>query len=296
MRIAVTGTAGQVARSLQEQASKHAGLEIIAIGRPRLDLSRPETVLPALDEVAPDLIVNAAAYTAVDKAEAEPDRAFAVNRDGAAAVAHAAAVRSVPIIQLSTDYVFKGDKPAPYVETDPVDPATAYGRSKLAGENAVRAATADHIIVRTAWVYAPFGHNFVATMLRLARERTELRVVDDQIGCPTYAPDLADALLHVAGTISERGGWDRDFAGTYHLAGADAMTWCAFARRIFAVSQRHGGPSAAVIAVASADYPTPALRPRNSRLDSSKFAARFGMRLPGVAPALEDCMPRLLRG
>src|SRR6202171_4014714 len=197
MRLYVIGGQGQVARSLREAAISDEDIVFGYGQRPDIDLLRPESIAQALAEFRPDLVVNPAAYTAVDKAESEPDLAFAVNRDGAGAVAVAAARQGVPVIHLSTDYVFDGRKTTAYVEADPVNPQGVYGRSKLAGELAVTAANPRNIVLRTSWVYAPFGTNFVRTMLRLASERDRLRVVDDQVGCPTYAPDIASAILAI---------------------------------------------------------------------------------------------------
>jgi dTDP-4-dehydrorhamnose reductase len=287
MRLAVIGCTGQVARSLQEQADSR-GVDVVALGRPQIDLAQARTIEAALRGAAPDIVVNAAAHTAVDKAESEETLAFALNAEGARAVAAAAAGLGVPVVQLSTDYVFDGGKASPYREDDPVGPRTAYGRSKLAGERAVAEANPRHFILRTSWVYAPFGVNFVRTMLRLARERDHVRVVDDQVGCPTYAPDLADALLTLVARLNQGA------PGRYHLAGPEAMSWCEFARRIFAVSKAHGGPAVPVHPVATADYLLPAPRPANSRLDCTKMATTFGIRLPDVDDALERCIPRLL--
>ncbi len=287
MRLAVIGSTGQVARSLQERAATR-DIDVVAFGRPGADLARPETIKAALQGAAPDIVVNAAGHTAVDQAESEEALAFALNRDGARVIAGAAASLGLPVIHLSTDYVFDGEKQSPYVESDPVAPRTVYGRSKLAGERAVAQANPRHFILRTSWVYAPFGVNFVRTMLRLARARDHVRVVDDQVGCPTYAPDLADALLTLVARLNQGA------PGRYHLAGPEAMSWCEFARRIFAVSRAHGGPAVPVHPVATADYLLPAPRPANSRLDSGKIESTFGIRLPGVDDALERCIPRLL--
>jgi dTDP-4-dehydrorhamnose reductase len=287
MRLAVVGCTGQVARSLQEQAALR-DVEVVAFGRPEVDLARADTIEAALRGAAPDAVVNAAGHTAVDQAEGEEALAFALNRDGARAVAATAADLGVPVVHLSTDYVFDGAKQSPYRENDPVGPRTAYGRSKLAGERAVAAANPRHFILRTSWVYAPFGVNFVRTMLRLARERDHVRVVDDQVGCPTYAPDLADALLLLAQRFSQGA------PGLYHLAGPDAMSWCEFARRIFAVSKAHGGPAVPVHPIATAEFPLPTPRPANSRLDSTKMLATFGIALPSADDALQRCVARLL--
>jgi dTDP-4-dehydrorhamnose reductase len=295
MRIAVIGRHGQVARALGERATAHAGLDLVFIGRPELDLVRPDGLIGLLERARPDLVINPAAYTAVDRAEADAETAFAVNRDGARAVAAAAAQIDVPLIHLSTDYVFDGTSERAYREDDPVAPISIYGRSKLAGEQAVAEVQARHLIVRTAWIYSPFGSNFVRTMLRLAQERPHLRVVDDQWGSPTYAPDLADALLSLAERLAGPA-WNAANAGRYHLAAGPAMTWCRFARAILEVSARHGGPSVPVEAITTADYPTPAHRPANSRLDCTAIAERFAIRLPDVTSGIERCVPRILAG
>lgn len=284
MRIAVVGIEGQVARSLQAARSDH---EVIAVGRPGLDLTQPSTVLPALAALAPAVVVNAAAYTAVDKAEAEPELAFAVNAMGAGAVAEAAAACGAPLIHISTDYVFDGSSVRPYLESDPVAPLGTYGRSKLDGERRVAATWAKHVILRTAWVHSPYGNNFVKTMLRLAASRPEIAVVDDQIGNPTFAPHLAAAVLTIADRIAEGG--DTHW-GIYHATGAGETTWCGLARETFAVSARLGGPTAMVKAITTAEYPTPARRPANSRLDGSRLGEVYGVHLPhwreGVAASV----------
>src|SRR5450755_2395575 len=226
MRIFVIGGQGQVARSLREAAAGNDGIVFGCAERPNVDLLRPGSIAQALADFSPDIVINPAAYTSVDKAESERDQAFAINRDGAGTVAAAAAKQHVPVIHLSTDYVFDGTKGAAYVESDPVSPRSVYGQSKYAGELAVAAANPHHIILRTSWVYAPFGTNFVRTMLRLASERDRLRVVDDQIGCPTYAPDVAAAIIAMAKQVVA-GGWRADYAGVSHLAGPDALSWYA---------------------------------------------------------------------
>jgi dTDP-4-dehydrorhamnose reductase len=240
----------------------------------------------------PDIVINPAAYTAVDKAESESDLAFAINRDGAGAVAAAAAELGAPIIHLSTDYVFDGAKPSPYVESDPTSPQGVYGRSKLEGEWAVVAANPRNLIIRTAWVYAPFGANFARTMLRLAGERDRLRVVDDQVGCPTYAPDIAWALLSMADQLA--GGWRDELAGVTHLAGPEAVTWCGFARLILEAAGARGGRNVPVDAITTADFPTPARRPANSRLSTHRLKAVFGLELPPLRASIDRCVEGLL--
>ena len=215
MRIAITGRHGQVTSSLQERGTA-AGHEIIALGRPELDLAEPETVLQALDAARPDIVVSAAAYTAVDKAEGEPEIAYAINARGAGAVAAAAARLAVPIVHLSTDYVFDGLLDRPYVETDPTGPTGVYGASKLAGEQATLAAHPDNAaVLRVAWVYSPFGGNFVKTMLRLAGDRDEISVVADQLGNPTSALDIADGILTVAANLQRS--VDPRLRGIFHM-------------------------------------------------------------------------------
>jgi dTDP-4-dehydrorhamnose reductase len=291
MRLTVTGRDGQVARALVE-AGPMLGIDVFAAGRPELDLALPETVLPALSAARPDIVVNAAAYTAVDQAETESEQANAVNATGAGAVAAAARALGLPIIQLSTDYVFDGEKPAPYTEEDPPAPATVYGRSKLAGEKEVAAASPDHVILRTAWVYSPHGKNFVRTMLALAANRNELRVVADQRGCPTYAPDIAGAVLTVARNLLNNPG-DPRLRGVFHLAGSGETTWAEFAEAIFDLGAAKGGPRPVVIPIRSVDYPTPARRPKNSRLDCTKLARVHEVHLPQWRASLVTCLERL---
>ncbi|MBM1173043.1 dTDP-4-dehydrorhamnose reductase [Microvirga arabica] len=292
MRIVVTGTEGQVARALLERASAQGAL-ITAVGRPELDFLQPESIVPVIRAAAPDVIVNAAAYTAVDQAETEPDLAAAVNGHGAAAVAAVAADLGVPIIHLSTDYVFDGDLHWPYYETDPVGPVSAYGRTKLAGEQAVSAATPNHVILRTAWVYSPFGRNFVKTVLRLAETRDELSIVADQHGSPTSALDIADGVLMVCRNLLLRPA-DESLRGVFHMAGSGSTTWAGFAARILEESARRGGPQAQIKDIGTVDYPTPAKRPANSRLDCSKLFQVHDVKLPDWQTSLRACVARLV--
>lgn len=290
IRLLVTGRNGQVATALAERAAAAQGIAVIAVGRPELDLERPETVGPAILAAKPDIVVNAAAYTAVDKAETERDRAFAANRDGAGAAAAAAAKLGVPFIHLSTDYVYPGNKPEPYVESDATGPLGVYGQSKLEGEQAVRAAHPGAIILRTSWVYSPFGANFVKTMLRLAKDRDVLKIVDDQQGNPTSAIDIADAILKIAPSLVANPG----AGGTFHFCGTGSTTWCGFARHIFACSSQLGGPAPKVEAITTAEFPTPAKRPANSRMDMQAFAARFGFTMRPWQDATAETVARLL--
>jgi dTDP-4-dehydrorhamnose reductase len=291
IRIAVTGRHGQVARALTE-AGAQLKVEIVSLGRPELDLEAPETIGSALTAAAPNIIVNAAAYTAVDQAEREPQRAHAINATGAGRVAATARSLGVPIIHLSTDYVFDGVKAEPYGEADKVAPASVYGASKLAGEQAVAATGCDHVILRTAWVYAPYGKNFVRTMLALAQTREEVRVVNDQIGCPTYAPDIAEAIVAVAHNLLKKPN-DPQLRGIFNLAGSGETNWAEFAAAIFASLAKKGMRTPVLTQISSADYPTPARRPANSRLDCSKLARSHGVELPMWRSSLRSCLERL---
>lgn len=292
MKIVVTGREGQVVRSLLERAAQQPNLHIIALGRPELDLAKPGTVRSAIEAIKPDLVVSAAAYTAVDLAEDEPELALAVNATGAQAVAEAAAACGVPVIHISTDYVFAGDANEPYVETDMTGPRSVYGSSKLEGERLVAQANPKHIILRTAWVYSPFGKNFVKTMLKLAETRDSLSVVSDQWGNPTSALVIADAIIHVADHLAEV----PDFStyGVYHLVGTGGTNWSGFARTIFSESAELGGPTANVIDIATVDYPTKALRPPSSRLSTEKFRDVFNWSAPCWRSSLRYVVARLV--
>jgi dTDP-4-dehydrorhamnose reductase len=288
LRVLVIGADGQVARSLSEMADE--GVTIGCSRRPEVDLLRPNSIERALTAFWPDIVVNPAAYTAVDRAESEAEAAFAANAEGAKNVATAAARVGVPIIHLSTDYVFDGKKTESYLETDPVSPQGVYGRSKLAGEIAVASTNERHIILRTSWVYAPFGNNFVRTMLRLSKQRDKLSVVDDQIGCPTFASDLARAILEIARKVSAD--WDNELGGVTHICGPDEVSWYQFACKIMHFSRLMSGHSVAVEPIASADYPVAATRPANSRLCCERLASIFGIRMPSLEVSLEQCMER----
>ena len=291
MRIVVTGRDGQVARSLAERAPA-AGHELVPVGRPELDLAGDaDAVIAAIEKARPQVIVSAAAFTAVDKAESERELAFAINERGAAAVARAARKLDVPLIHLSTDYVFDGNKPSPYDEGDPTGPTGVYGESKLAGEAAVRSEQPNSAVLRTAWVYSPFGANFVKTMLRLAEERDGVSVVADQRGNPTSALDIADGVLAVAANLAST---DSAFEGVFHMTASGEASWADFAEAVFAASARFGGPSAIVTPISTADYPTAARRPPNSRLDSTRLEKAHGVRLPHWKASLVEVVGRLL--
>jgi dTDP-4-dehydrorhamnose reductase len=292
MKVLVAGGSGQVARALVATAPANL-FDVLAVGRPQLDLADPLSIARALRAAAPDLVINAAAYTAVDLAESEEAAAQAINSEGAGQLALAAARSGAPILHLSTDYVFNGDKSAPYVETDPVGPTGAYGRSKLAGEAAVADANPRHVILRTAWVYSPYGKNFVKTMLRLGETREELGVVHDQRGNPTAAHDIAAALWALARRFKES---PVDLVpGVFHLTAGGEASWAEFAEEIFRVSAPLGGPSARVRRIATDEFPTPTRRPANSRLDCSKLADTYGLFLPHWQASTRACVEQLIK-
>ena len=292
MRIAVTGLEGQVARSLLERAPA-LGHEVIALGRPAFDLAGDtEQIARAIADTRAHVIVSAAAYTAVDRAETDRAEAEAINLRGAAAVAGGARRIGAPLIHLSTDYVFDGSKPSPYTEEDPTSPATVYGETKRDAEVAVLAAYDNAAVLRTAWVYSPFGNNFVKTMLRLASDRNEIGVVADQHGNPTSALDIADGLLAVAANLI--GSSRPSLRGIFHMAGRGTASWAELAGAIFEASRRAGGPSAIVRPIDTKDYPTPARRPANSRLDCSKIELVHGVALPHWESSIVQVVERLV--
>ncbi|WP_454244206.1 dTDP-4-dehydrorhamnose reductase [Pseudomonas sp. Y3 TE3536] len=285
MKIVVCGRNGQVAQALQAQL---AGLgELHVLGREHLDLAQPEALREPLRRLAPDLIINAAAYTAVDQAEQEPERAFAVNAHGPRVLAEEAARLGAPLIHYSTDYVFDGSKATPYTEQDTPNPLGVYGHSKLAGEQAITAVAGQHLILRTSWVYSLYGRNFLLTMQRLLQEKPQLRVVNDQIGAPTSAATLAASTR----TLIER--WQAGQAGdwgTYHLTAQGETSWFGFAQAIAEQLQAQGLPCAELQPIPSSEYPTPARRPLNSRLDCSRLAQQWHISLPHWQQALIDCL------
>lgn len=291
-RVLVAGGSGQVARALVDTAPS-AEVDLVALGRPRLDLTDAASIDNAIQAARPDLVINAAAYTAVDQAETDEAAAHALNAEGAGLLSTAAARAGAPILHLSTDYVFSGDKPAPYNEIDLPAPTGAYGRSKLAGEAAAAAANPRHAIFRTAWVYSPYGKNFAKTMLRFAETREELSIVHDQVGNPTSAHDIAEGLWKVARQLA------RDPAslapGVYHMTATGEASWAEFAEEIFRASAACGGPVARVRRITTAEYPTPTRRPANSRLDGSKLAAQFGVILPQWQASTQTCVEQLVK-
>lgn len=290
MKLLVTGESGQVAQSLIHLGDPD--IDVHAVGRPTLDITDQAMVVRALARHQPDIVVSAAAYTAVDKAESEEAKAFALNRDGARNVAAAAFTAGIPVIHLSTDYVFPGDHTAAYKETDPTGPQSVYGRSKLAGEQEVLAANPRSVILRTAWVYSPYGGNFLKTMLRLAENRSSLQVVADQLGTPTYAPDIAQGIAAVARHIMAHDA-DSSWRGVFHMVAAGETNWAEFAQEIFRQSGERNGPSARVEPITTAQYPTAARRPANSRLDTARFSSEFGHRLPEWRTGVTRCLEAL---
>jgi dTDP-4-dehydrorhamnose reductase len=290
MRMMVTGREGQLARSLAERGSAIPGLSVETVGRPELDLERPESIVAAVERVAPDLVVNAAAYTAVDLAESEPERCFRINAEAAGELAAAARRSGANFVQISTDYVFDGRSALPYGEEAPTDPLGIYGRSKLEGERRVLDAHPSAVIVRTAWVYSPFGKNFLKTMMALAGQRDELAVVADQSGNPTSALDIADGLVVLARHLREN---KESPNRIYHLAGSGTASWFDFAGHIMAELARLGLPSARVKPIRTEDWPTPAARPRNSRLNCDRFEADFGFSAPEWRKSATGVIERL---
>ena len=285
------GSKGQLARELARNPWP-AGLTPICHGRAECDLARSGDPLASVERVKPVFVVNAAAYTAVDRAEAEPDAAFALNRDAAGRVAAACNRHGLPLVHISTDYVFDGDKHGPYVEGDPIAPISVYGASKAEGEVAVRAAHDRHIILRTAWVYSPFGSNFVKTMLELGRTRDRLAVVTDQRGSPTAAGDIARTVVALAIAILG----DNTRFGTYHFAGAGDVTRRDWADAIFAAAARHGRPAPRLDPASSADFPTAARRPANSALDCSRIARDYAILSRPWRESVEETVDEILTG
>jgi len=290
MRVLVTGPAGQVGWECQR--SLQALGDIRCIARAECDLVQPGAIRAAVREVTPDVIVNTAAYTAVDRAESEPDLAHAVNAVAPAVLAEEAKRLGASLIHLSTDYVFDGTKTAPYVEDDACNPLSVYGRTKLQGEQAILASGAAAMILRTSWVYATRGHNFLRTIVRLAGEREELRIVDDQVGSPTCAADFAEALLSIVGRLRLGGEipW-----GTYHYCGRGITSWFGFARHILqTLVARRQIDAYRVVPITTREYPTAAGRPAFSALDCSRIQANFGIRLTPWQTSVEQTIDRLL--
>ncbi|WP_018147479.1 dTDP-4-dehydrorhamnose reductase [Henriciella marina] len=290
-KILVCGSQGQVAQALAESHLPD-DISLTARGRPDLDLLDAASIRQSLTDIQPDLVVNAAAYTAVDQAETEIEAAHALNAAAPGELARQTAALGVPLIHLSTDYVFDGSKDAPYTEEDPVNPLGVYGRTKREGEIAVIEANPNSIVMRTAWVYSPFGKNFCKTMLRVSEQRDALGVVMNQLGNPTAAHDIASAIIAVSKTILvERQPVQHSI---YHLSGTGEASWADFASAIFEHSASIGGPTAKVKRITSAEFPTPVKRPSNSRLDCRKLEQAYGIEMPHWRESMRACVNRLV--
>lgn len=273
--ILVTGGSGQLAVSLE----KLGGARVIRVGRPEFDFDRPETIAAAVQTYKPAVVVNAAAWTAVDLAETEHEAAARANDSGPAELARVCRAAGIPLVHVSTDYVFDGSKGAPYVETDPVSPQTVYGSTKAAGERAVLAAHPMSVVLRTSWVYSSHGKNFVRTMINAGAKTSHLRVVGDQTGNPTSSDDLAEAILAIIAKV-ETEGWQEGWAGLYHASGTGETSWHGLAVYTFEEAAKQGRAMPEVTAIRTEDWPTPAKRPADSRLDCGKLERVFGVKLP----------------
>ena len=287
--VLVTGSTGQLAMAMQRAAGP---LDVRRAGRPMLDFERPDSIDAVFDAIHPGVVVNAAAWTAVDLAETHEAEARRANRDGPERIARLCATAGIPLIHISTDYVFDGRKGSPYVETDATSPTGLYGRTKLEGEHAVIAACPTAIVLRTSWVYSRDGKNFVRTMLGAAAKARVLRVVADQRGCPTTADDLAQAIVALIGVL--RDGWRNDYAGIYHAAGTGWTTWHGLATAAFEDAERHGLVPPVVEPIATADWPTPAARPADSRLDCGALHSKFQISLPEWRLSLRRTVSEIL--
>lgn len=291
MHILVTGKNGQVTRCLQEIALQK-GLDLSVIGRPEINFEHPDNIRTAIISQKPDIIISAAAYTMVDKAETEAEIANQVNANAPEIIAKTANELKIPLIHISTDYVFSGDKNGAYVEDDKTAPIGEYGKSKLAGENAIIANTTNYVILRTSWVYSPYGNNFVKTMLRLSHSRDEINVVADQYGCPTYAFEIARACLEIAQKLHDDAA--PELRGIFHLTAQGKTNWAAFAKAIFTVYQKLGEKPVKVNKITTLDYPTPAKRPANSLLSGEKLYKVYGIKLDEWQKSLNECISILL--
>lgn len=290
-RILVTGKGGQLATGLGESLPGQ-GFEAMEVGQPDFEFDQPETVMAAFAALRPEAVVNCAAWTAVDAAEDDEAGAFRANALGPALVARLCAQAAIPLIQISTDYVYDGLKGTPYVETDLPNPLSAYGRTKLAGEYAALATNPMTSVLRTAWVFSPVGKNFVRTMLALGATRPELRVVGDQHGNPTAAPDLAEAITAILVRI-RKSGWQAGYRGVFHATASNATNWHGFAEAIFAGAASAGGPRPRVLPIATHEYPVKAIRPADGRMDGTKLAETFGVTLPRWERGLERVLRAL---
>jgi dTDP-4-dehydrorhamnose reductase len=293
MRIVVIGKNGQVASALRVYNAKTRDMDIVSLARPQVDLAKSDTIQSVLVAEAPQAIINAAAWTAVDMAESHENEARAVNATGVGALARAAHHLDIPILHISTDYVFDGSKSSAYVEEDAPCPRSVYGATKLEGEKLVAAATPNHAILRVAWVYSATGNNFVRTMLRLGETRDEVGVVADQIGNPTSADAISDGILTVVRNLVNNPA-DASLRGLFHMTARGEASWADFAEHIFAGAVSRGRSAVSVKRLTTAEYPTPTARPANSRLDASKIARSHGVSLPDWQHSLDACLDQLL--
>jgi dTDP-4-dehydrorhamnose reductase len=295
-RFFITGANGQLGFELRRALAPLG--EVIALDRSGCDLSNADSIRSAVRSVKPDVIFNAGAYTAVDKAESEPDLAHAINAVAPGIIGEEASKIGALVIHYSTDYVFEGTKEAPYIESDVVNPLGVYGRTKLDGENALAASGARHLIFRTSWVFGLHGKNFIKTILRLASERSELKIVGDQVGAPTGVALLADVSAHIAARYLRDGANSFPF-GLYHLVPGGSTSWCEFARYVVAKAAAANWNLQAtpdrIIPISTSEYPTPAARPANSRLNTSKFGEAFGLQLPGWHTGVDQVLAVLLQ-
>jgi dTDP-4-dehydrorhamnose reductase len=293
VRLLVTGANGQVGCELRQSLAPLG--QVIALDRAACDLARPAEVARILRAATPDIIVNAAAYTAVDRAEQEEELATLINGTAVGEIAETARQLGALLIHYSTDYVFDGRKDAPYAEDDVPHPISAYGRSKLAGERAIAQCGGRYLIVRTSWIYAARGHNFLKTVLRLARERDELRIVDDQIGAPTWARDLAAATAAMTRQARQEIARDDFESGLFHVTGFGATSWFVFAKAVVKQAEQHGllARKSKIVPIASSEYPVAATRPKNSRLSGARARNRFQIALPEWEQSLAVCMREL---
>ncbi len=286
--ILVTGGSGQLASALAAQGN------VKRTGRPGFDFERPDTIDAAFRAATPSIVVNAAAWTAVDAAETHEAEAERANNTGPAHLAALCHERGIPFIHISTDYVFSGDKGSPYLETDPVDPRSVYGRTKAEGEQAVLAAHPGSIILRTAWVYSPYNRNFVRTMVNAAAQRPVLRVVSDQIGNPTSADQLADVIFRIIARIEENG-WKAEYGGIFHAVGEGAASWYELARTAITAAARRGNPLPEIEPITTADWPTPARRPPDARLDCTRLKQVFGCAPGPWAPEVDRVVGEIMK-
>lgn len=297
-KILLTGKNGQVGWELQRTLAPLG--TIVAVGHREMDLADPDSIRKVIGQVGPDLIVNAAAYTAVDKAESEPDLAMVINGVAPGIMAEEAKRLNAAMVHYSTDYVFDGTKTGPYTEGDTPNPLNVYGRTKLAGERAVQAAGVPHLILRTSWVYGARGKNFLLTMLKLARERSELKIVDDQIGAPTWGRMLAEVMSQILAQhlspLCRQSASIKDVSGVYHVVSEGSTSWCGFARKIFEEASREASFALPkLIPIPATDYPLPAVRPRNSTMSNVKLGQTFGLAIPSWEKSLALCLQEMIK-